>query len=322
MKLVQLNDGHYPSFLKMAYSFYQAGEGFKEYKDYSRTQFMDYLAKMEREKLAIDYQTPRVPQIRYWAVDEEKNLLGLINFRPILQDNLLIVGGHIGYKVAPFARSRGLASFMLAKVLRIAREYGLATALLTTDYDNIASQKVILKNGGVFKKKVFDEGEQQEIHHFHVPLIPKDENGILQFGKKETGATYRDRPGSYVVLIQNGKVGIVQNTTIGNYLLAGGGIDHPETAEQAGIREALEETGLEIKIDQKIGEANGYVFSPALKGHFNKLGQFFTASIVGHSPEKKVEADHVLLWEHPIIAIEKLTQPSHRWAVIRALERG
>lgn len=56
--------------------------------------------------------------------------------------------GHIGFAVVPWKRSRGYATRALALILPEARERGLAYVEITTDPDNIASQKVIAANGG------------------------------------------------------------------------------------------------------------------------------------------------------------------------------
>jgi predicted acetyltransferase len=56
--------------------------------------------------------------------------------------------GHIGYSVAPWKRRRGYATRALGLMLPIARAQGLEWVDLTTDEDNVASQKTILHNGG------------------------------------------------------------------------------------------------------------------------------------------------------------------------------
>jgi predicted acetyltransferase len=58
--------------------------------------------------------------------------------------------GHIGYSVVPWKRRRGYATQALALLLPEARREGLDHVELTTDPDNLASQKVITANGGVF----------------------------------------------------------------------------------------------------------------------------------------------------------------------------
>ncbi len=56
--------------------------------------------------------------------------------------------GHVGYAVTAWKRGRGYATLALARLLPEARALGLPFLTLTTDPDNIPSQKVILANGG------------------------------------------------------------------------------------------------------------------------------------------------------------------------------
>jgi predicted acetyltransferase len=57
--------------------------------------------------------------------------------------------GHIGYVIVPWMRRHGHATRALALLLPQARSVGLGAVELTTDLDNIASQAVIIRNGGV-----------------------------------------------------------------------------------------------------------------------------------------------------------------------------
>lgn len=89
-----------------------------------------------------------VPATHLWWV-EDSTYLGRLSIRHALTPWLLDFGGHIGYGVRPSARSRGHATAMLAASLPTAKRLGIDAALLTCDDTNIASRKVIEKNGGV-----------------------------------------------------------------------------------------------------------------------------------------------------------------------------
>lgn len=59
-----------------------------------------------------------------------------------------------------------------------------------------------------------------------------------------------------IILIKENKVALIERHRAGlNYLVfPGGGVDEGESVEQAAIREALEELGIEVAIKQKIAE--------------------------------------------------------------------
>ena len=97
-----------------------------------------------------------VPSTTMWWVTEEE-YLGRIGVRHRLTTQLREVGGHIGYDVRPSARHRGHATAMLRAALPIARSLGIESALVTCDVDNIASRKVIERNGGVLEDQRGDK---------------------------------------------------------------------------------------------------------------------------------------------------------------------
>jgi predicted acetyltransferase len=66
----------------------------------------------------------------------------------VLNDSLRDFGGHIGYDIRPSARGRGHATDLLAEALRVANGFGIDPALLTCAPGNVASRKVIERNGG------------------------------------------------------------------------------------------------------------------------------------------------------------------------------
>ncbi|MDJ0333057.1 NUDIX domain-containing protein [Planococcus sp. S3-L1] len=80
----------------------------------------------------------------------------------------------------------------------------------------------------------------------------------------------RDR-GS-VVLIQNNKVGLIKRVREDSiyYVFPGGGIEEGETPEIGAKREALEEVGIEVTIQECIAKVN-----------FNGIQYFFLSEITG-----------------------------------------
>lgn len=95
----------------------------------------------------------RIPGYRRWLWDGE--FCGSIGFRwqsgtAALPPHCL---GHIGYAVVPWKRRRGYATLALRQLLPDARAEGLPYVEITTDPDNVASQRVIEANGGVLVER-------------------------------------------------------------------------------------------------------------------------------------------------------------------------
>lgn len=88
-------------------------------------------------------------------VDEK--LIGMINLRHELNDMLEKTGGHIGYSVIKCERNKGYATKMLNFALQKYREIKIQNVFITCDLNNIASAKVIEKNGGILENIINDE---------------------------------------------------------------------------------------------------------------------------------------------------------------------
>lgn len=92
----------------------------------------------------------------YWLV-RDKRILGVCDLRHKLTEALRDFGGHVGYSIRPSERNKGYGTLMLRLVLKKAHELGIARMLITCGKDNIASQRVILKNGGVLDSESHSE---------------------------------------------------------------------------------------------------------------------------------------------------------------------
>ena len=98
-------------------------------------------------------QVPRLPGYRRWIWDGE--FCGSIGFRwqPGTETLPAHCLGHIGYAVVPWKQRRGYATRAVALMLPEVRKLGLEYIELTTDPDNLPSQKVITANGGALVKR-------------------------------------------------------------------------------------------------------------------------------------------------------------------------
>ena len=87
--------------------------------------------------------------------------------------------GHIGYTVVPWKRRRGYATQALRELLPDARAEGLRYVEITTQPDNVPSQRVILANGGVLVEEFVTTaalGGTRKVR-YRVPLVTGEEHG-------------------------------------------------------------------------------------------------------------------------------------------------
>ena len=126
------------------------GEGWIWYADHDLAEIAaDFGAHVRRTEAMIHFrQGDIVPETELWCIVDGE-FAGRVSIRHELNDSLREIGGHIGYDTVPRFRGRGVATEMLRQSLPIARELGITRALVTTTEDNLASARVIEKNGGI-----------------------------------------------------------------------------------------------------------------------------------------------------------------------------
>ena len=114
----------------------------------------DIFEKFDRYRNARGLPPDRVGEDKLWLVDDETvYFIGEIAIRHRLNDALLQRGGHIGYGVRCAEWNRGYGTKMLALALERAKELGISPVLITCNNDNVASARVMEKNGFVLEDK-------------------------------------------------------------------------------------------------------------------------------------------------------------------------
>lgn len=108
------------------------------------------------------------------------HLVGLINIRWEMSEELCNIYGNIGYGVRPSSRRMGFATEMLRHGLQICKEKGLQYAITGCVKDNIASARTMLRCGGQLIRETdateYKPGIMKQYYRFRLieePQIPE-----------------------------------------------------------------------------------------------------------------------------------------------------
>ena len=125
--------------------------------------------RCEDNSKGINLPEGYVPMTTFWLVDG-KNYIGSGNIRHRLSESLKNFGGHIGYFIRKEYWGKGYGTLQLKLLLEKARELGIKKVLLTCDVDNIASTRVMEKNGGKRLDKIDVEvgGQLRSVYRYEI----------------------------------------------------------------------------------------------------------------------------------------------------------
>lgn len=136
------------SLLFMVQEIGQGGNGFVNgLNSGSMEEFASKVQRNYEMARGIDLPEQYVPQTIYWLYDNDKPI-GYGKLRHRLNDNLLELGGHIGYVIRPSERRKGYGTRLLAELVKKANEKNISRLLLTCDEANLASRSIIESNHG------------------------------------------------------------------------------------------------------------------------------------------------------------------------------
>ena len=121
----------------------------------SRREQRAFLRRTKDNRLGRNMPSGRVPHSNFWLVDKY-NYLGSGDIRHFLTDSLRKLGGNIGYSIRPAAWGQGLGTMQLALLLPEAKKLNIPAPIITCFEHNIASAKVIEKNGGILIEKTYN----------------------------------------------------------------------------------------------------------------------------------------------------------------------
>ena len=131
--------------------------------------FPVYLEQVLSYARGVELNTDRVPESEFWLVDDGK-IVARSKLRHRLNSALEHEGGHIGYDVRPSERQKGYGTLILKLTLEKAKKLGLNKVLLTCDTDNIASAKIIEKNGGELAGHAVSQKNGKQISRYWIEI--------------------------------------------------------------------------------------------------------------------------------------------------------
>mgnify|MGYP005773097333 FL=1 len=153
LKLVKLEEKYKKQFFDMMEEWTKSGEEIIPWS-ICRLDYTDFEAYMKNLEVKEE-KDGLVPDSNFFALDTERNIfVGAVNIRHILNEGLLLHGGHIGDGVRPSERRKGYATEMIRLALEECKKLGIYRVLIVCDQKNIGSQKSIQKNGGILENEI------------------------------------------------------------------------------------------------------------------------------------------------------------------------
>ena len=89
-------------------------------------------------------------------------LLGMLQIRARLNENLFFYGGNFGGCIRPSERSKGYSTQMISMGMKKAKRLGLKKILITCLKTNLASAKSIKKAGGVLEDELVYNNDKMQ----------------------------------------------------------------------------------------------------------------------------------------------------------------
>ena len=157
-------------FMAMVEEFVGAGE----HKTWQYEQAIEDFGKYVQDRL--DWKEGKsmpdgwVPESTFWLTRGDNVIVGTSSLRHKLTKHLRNIGGHIGFNIRPSERQKGYGTAILALTLEKARQFGLRRVLVTCDDNNIASAKIIEKNGGILEDKYSNDKLEQHKRRYWIEL--------------------------------------------------------------------------------------------------------------------------------------------------------
>jgi predicted acetyltransferase len=139
---------------------------FEIYKD-ALEDFDKYVLKLQNNSKGIDIPEDWVATHSFWLINEGSEVLGVLRVRTDNENEFVrSYAGNIGYDISPLHRQKGYGKTILTLGLEKAKVLGLDKALVTCNYDNVGSIKIIESNGGVFESEAFCQSKNTLLRRY------------------------------------------------------------------------------------------------------------------------------------------------------------
>lgn len=109
--------------------------------------FPAYVAAQRARADAANLPPDQIPESVLWLMDEG-TFIGRLSIRTTRDEAQIRTIGNIGYMIRPSQRRRGYGTAILALALPEAKALGMTRVLVTCDEENVASRRIIERNGG------------------------------------------------------------------------------------------------------------------------------------------------------------------------------
>ena len=152
-------------FIEYGEKLINGSNGLIEYENYD--EWLEELLVQKNKKPSFD-DTPSTTFFMIRKSDDK--IIGSIQLRHHLTEELLIDGGNVGYGICPSERGKGYGTKQLSLLLPYAMALNLAKIMISCNKDNRASAKVAIQNGGVLTGEGFDEDEGKVTEVFLIDL--------------------------------------------------------------------------------------------------------------------------------------------------------
>lgn len=132
--------------------------------------FENYIKDLKDLSNGIGLPEGYVPSTEWWLINSNNDILGTVRLRHELGKRNFEEGGDIGYDISPRYRRKGYGKVILKLVLEKAKELGLEKVLVTCDFDNIGSKRIIESNGGKLENIIVSKETGKEVLRYWIEL--------------------------------------------------------------------------------------------------------------------------------------------------------